>query len=635
MSAGGYKEISDYGIIGNLRSIALVGRDGSIDWCCFPHLDSDACFGALLDNELGGHFSVKLKNGLLGIQRYTESTNVLKTVLSGESGELVITDFMPLKGNIYTPGKSESKSEIIRILECRGSRAEVFLEWAPRFNYAKSKTTIEQGSNGWIARGSGGYLMSLAGVGEGEKSTSTNNGYVKATLRIDGGQKRVMVCRWQSDDTNIDREEEFRKLYETEMVWKEWANQQGIIENKDWTGKYFPAVIRSELVLKLLTHSDTGAIAAAATTSLPETLGGVRNWDYRYTWIRDAAMTSQALVSVGHTYEALQLMEWMEKVSEIRSEKDFNLQIMYGIHGQTELGESVLEHLRGYKDSRPVHIGNGAASQLQLETHGELLNIAYELSRRGETLSPYTLEFLGKTADFVAENWNRPDHGIWEIRGPMRHYTYSKVMCRVALQRAVHLASNYGLNGRAKRWVLAMERIDKDILEKGYDPAVGAFVQSYESKHLDASNLRIALMEFLGPDHYMIQNTINKTLQELTENGLVYRYLCDDGLPGKEGAFVICTSWLIDNLSISGRIEEATEMFESLLNRANHLGLFSEQIDPSSGEFLGNFPQAFSHIGLINSAVYLAYGQGRSTPEHHPIGTKMHRKLQSGNQRKL
>jgi GH15 family glucan-1,4-alpha-glucosidase len=408
-------------------------------------------------------------------------------------------------------------------------------------------------------------------------------------------------------------------------TWRDWVRQGDAERRHEWAGGLRPQLARSELALKLLIHADTGAIAAAPTTSLPETIGGVRNWDYRFTWIRDASLTAQALMTLGHHQEATEFLLWVEHVSEARASRDSGIQIMYGLRGESELPEAELPHLEGYRGSRPVRIGNAAHSQLQLDIYGELLDSAYELARRGVELDGSLPGFLQAVADRAAGAWHRTDSGIWEVRGEPRHFVYSKLMAWVALDRASHLADRHSLPGDAARWRQERDRLRDDVLERGYNPEVGAFVQSYGSTELDAANLLIPLHELLPFDDPRVQGTIDRTLEQLTENGLVYRYRADDGLPGKEGTFGLCTYWLVDALALSGRLDEAWEIFEGMTGRANDLGLFAEQIDAESGEFLGNFPQAFTHVGLINSALYLAYAEGRQIPEPAPIGTPEHR----------
>lgn len=620
----GYKPISDYAAIGNLRSVALVGRDGSIDWCCFPHMDRGSVFAALLDHRRGGRFRISAPEGETQIQQYVSDSNVVKTTFRGGAGRLTVTDFMPLEGDIHDCGKSSAPPEIHRILGCEREGIEVEVEWSPRFDYGRAATSIERVDHGWVARG-GEDLLSLAGMEEGEIADEGHGPVLRARFRMKKGEQRTLITRWGTAETGVSLEDSVETMRSTVEIWQEWAHREGIVHSHEWAGEWLPLIIRSALACKLLTHADTGAIAAAPTTSLPETIGGVRNWDYRFTWVRDASLTAQALISIGHSTEAVEFLHWLERVSAAGSE-DWNPRIMFGLHGEHEMPEEELKHLEGYRGSRPVNVGNGAADQFQLEVYGEFLNMGYELLRRGEKLEPEIMDFLHKSADYLHEVWEKPDQGIWEVRGEAQHFVYSKVMAWAGLDRAIHLAEGYGLEGDVEKWREAREKIRKTVLEQGYDKEIGAFVQAFGSKDLDAANLRIPLLEFLPFDDPRIQGTIDRTLEELTENGMVYRYLNDDGLPGKEGTFGLCTFWLVDVLALSNRLDEAEEIYEKMIAHVNHVGLLSEQIDAKTGEFLGNFPQAFTHIGLINSALYLAYAKGRPIPEPMPIGTPEHKK---------
>jgi GH15 family glucan-1,4-alpha-glucosidase len=625
MQKNGYKPISDYAVIGNLRTAALVGTDGSIDWCCFPYLDRTSVFAALLDAGRGGRFRVSVPGAGSGRQWYVEETNILKTEFSGDAGTLVVTDLMPLSGDIEGRAGSFAPPQLYRILECSRGSVEVAVEWSPRFDYSRGTTGVSQIPGGWLAT-DGRDDMTLFGLeGAGEIERTEGGHTLQAGIPMREGDRRVLIARWGTEDLTYapDGAEAVEK--QTREIWRAWAHRSGAAHAEEWAGDLLQLLVRSELVLKLLTNTATGAIAAAPTTSLPEDIGGVRNWDYRFSWIRDSAMTAQALIALGHETEAIDLLAWMERVSEMHAEEGPGLRLMYSIHGWTDLEEEELPHFEGYRGSRPVRIGNEAATQLQLEIYGELLNTAYELVRRGYELPKKEMAFLTRVADEACSLWRERDHGIWEIRGEQRHYVYSKVMLWVALDRAVHLAGRYGLEGDKKRWAWGASAIKREILEEGYDAEVGAFVQSYGSKDLDAANLRIPLLEFLPFDDERVQSTIDRTMEELMENGLVYRYRMDDGLPGEEGAFGLCTFWLIDCLALSGRISEARPLFERMINHANHAGLYPEQFDPETGEFLGNFPQAFTHIGLVNSALYLAYAEGKPIPGHSLIGTPEHR----------
>lgn len=621
---GGYKPIADYAVIGNLRSAALVCRDGSIDWCCFPQLDSPSVFAALLDAKRGGRFAVRPVNGERGGQRYVGDSNVLATRFDQPGSRLTVTDFMPLRGDLRRRGGTEAASAIHRVLECEGAAMDVEIEWSPRFDYARGETRLERVEGGWLASG-GGLELSLGGVEEARVAEDGHGATLLARLRLRPGDRRAVVTRWGSRRTDCDPDASLRVMNATRQAWEAWARQDGLVDKRGWAGQWQALVTRSALLFKLLTHADTGAIAAAPTTSLPEHVGGVRNWDYRYAWLRDSSMIAQAMTAIGHEEEAIDLLEWFEEVSKGRLDKGLRLQIMCGLRGEAELDEFELPHLEGYRGSRPVNIGNGAATQFQLETYGELLQTAYELARRGHRLKPDVQEFLRRVADHVVEAWERPDHGIWEMRCEPRHFVYSKAMAWAALDRAAILSERHAFPGDAAAWREARKSIRDQVLRDGVARDLGGFAQSYGSLELDAANLRLPILELLPASDPRIQRTIDLVLERLTHDGLVYRYLAEDGLPGKEGAFGLCSFWLVDALALSGRIDEAGRIFEQMAGRANHVGLFPEQFDPFTGEFLGNFPQAFTHIGLINSALYLAWAEGREAPEHAPLGTPEHR----------
>jgi GH15 family glucan-1,4-alpha-glucosidase len=628
MSTKRYKPIADYGIIGNLRTVALIARDGSIDWCCLPKLDSPSVFAAILDADRGGSFKICPVGGGTGTQEYIEETNVLRTRFESEGVSLVLTDFMPLQGNINGRDGSEAPPEIHRILECSGGPVDVEVHWSPRFDYARGTTGLERSTSGWVAR-AGSDVLVLGGLDDAAEQEGEHGPSLRARLRIEPGEQKAFVLRWGTEDGGVDLDESLLALEVTMKTWNDWAHREGLVEKRVWAGERSHMVTRSALVFKLMTIADTGSIAAAPTTSLPEEIGGVRNWDYRYAWIRDAGMTAQALISIGHEAEAMDLLVWFEEVSKSCTECGRELQIMYGLHGEMDLEEQELEHLEGYRGSRPVNIGNGAYDQFQLEVYGELVSTAYELARRGHEMTPDIASFMAWVADHVVEVWERPDKGIWEVRGGQQHFVYSKVMAWAALDRAVLLSEQYGLTGDVDRWRTERERIREQVLEQGFNRELNAFVQAYGSREMDAANLRIALVEFLPATDPRIQGTIDGIMKELMSGCLVWRYHADDGLPGGEGAFGLCTFWLVDVLALSGRLDEAKEIFDTMADYANHLGLFPEQIDPEKGEFLGNFPQAFTHIGLINSALYLGYAEGRDVPEHDPVGTPGHREKRS------
>ncbi|WP_414468678.1 glycoside hydrolase family 15 protein [Methanobacterium sp. ACI-7] len=623
MNCEHYKPIGDYGAIGNLRTVALVGRDGSIDWCCFPVVDRSSIFAAILDIKRGGRFKISVPDAGIGFQYYIKDTNILKTKFKIGGGELTVTDFMPLWGDINKCGGSNAPTEIHRVLECSGDTMDVEVEWSPRFDYARSSTEIKELEDGWIAT-DGNDKLSMCNISNASVVDMDNGPALHAYFQIEDGDTKVLITRWNSENVSGRLDNSTKLMKRTVNTWRDWAHEEPSINAHKWAAEWFPFLIRSKLALKMMIHDDTGAMMAAPTASLPEVIGDALNCDYRYTWVRDASLVGQALISTGHMKEAVDMFNWVEKVSKEHFEKGEGLKIMYGLHGEIELEEGILEHLEGYKRSKPVHIGNGAASQLQHGIYGELLNTAYELVRRDVELEPEIMEFLSKVTDQACEVWKKKDSGIWEERKSLRHYTYSKVMIWVALDRAIHLVNQYDFPGDIEKWEKSRAEVREAILKHGYDEELGSFVRAFGGKELDAANLRIPLLEFLPFNDERVQGTINKTLEHLTKNQLVYRYLKEEGPHSKEGTFILCTFWLVDALAISGRIKEARDIFENIVNHTNHVGLLSEMIDADTGELLGNFPQAFSHIGMINSMVYLAYAEGKAVPVA-PIGTSEHR----------
>jgi GH15 family glucan-1,4-alpha-glucosidase len=625
---GAYQPIEDYGVIGNLRTVALVGRDGSIDWCCLPELDNSSVFAALLDHQKGGRFRVSATRTQTGSQRYLASTNVLETRFEDEKGRLCLTDFMPLYSSIVDPTPLETSPTLYRLLHCKTGEVEVEVEWSPRFNYARAEVRMEQTKSGFLAR-AGEEAMVLRGLpaNAGEIRDDGPGPVLQARFPLRQGERLALTAQYGAEQVNGGLQEGLDALEGTAAAWREWAHSCEGPERCVFAGPYHEQAVRSALVLKLLTHPDTGAIAAAPTTSLPEEIGGVRNWDYRYAWIRDSAFTAQALFSLGHRTAARDFLAFAQRAAMEGGEALLDLQIMYGLHGETDLSEQTLSHLEGYRGSSPVRIGNGAAKQRQLDIYGELMSAAYELVRLGGAPQPSLMDFLSALADRACEVWREPDSGIWEVRGGPRHFVYSKVMVWVALDRALTMAQRYGLKGNVERWHREREAVRQAILTEGFDEDLGAFVQSFGSKILDASNLLIPVVEFLPFDDPRVQGTLDRTLEQLTENGVVHRYLTehtDDGLPGSEGAFGLTTFWLVNALALSGRYDEAHELFDGMVGRANHLGLYAEEFEPHTGGFLGNFPQGFSHIGFINSALYLSRAAGAKQSTPAPIGSKAH-----------
>lgn len=627
MRSDGYLPIEDYAVIGNLRSAALVGRDGSIDWCPLPSLESASVFAAVLDHGRGGRFRVAVQPDQMGTQEYVSHTNVLETTFVDDGGaRLTVTDCMPLTGVLDGVGSSTGEPAIHRLLRAEGGDVEVVVEWSPRFQYGNGRPQIMQIDGGFLAW-AGNDSLTLSGVHEDEVRLAQDDGAatLHARFTLAAGQRRALVSAWGAKPAPAGLENTLNVIDAAVDSWQTWVHKAEVAGSRAWAAPHEELIIRAELVLKLLTHCDTGAIAAAATTSLPEDIGGVRNWDYRYSWIRDAALAAQALHALGHDAEAHAFVEWAERVARDHRREDRALQIVYGFHGETAIGEEELPNLEGYRRSAPVRTGNGAVTQLQLDIYGELISVVYELLRVGQKVSDKVLEFLPILADDACQQWRERDFGLWELRNGPFHFVYSKVMVWMALDRAVTLAEQGIITGDIETWRAAGEEIREEVLEQGFDADVGSFRQSYERDALDASNLLLPLLEFLPFDDPRVQSTIDATVEGLTENGLLHRYHADDGVAGSEGAFGLCNFWLVDVLAMSGRVKEARALFERMVSHSNHVGLYSEEIDPATGAFLGNFPQAFTHIGLINSALYLAYAEGRESPVPDPIGSEEHR----------
>jgi GH15 family glucan-1,4-alpha-glucosidase len=590
--------LSDYGLIGDMRTAALVGLDGAIDWCCLPRFDSGSVFAAILDPERGGTWAIRPALDWTSTQRYLPRTNILETTFRTAGGVAVLTDFMPVDED----GRPSSPHpEIHRQLRCTRGRVPLQITFMPRFEYGARTTRLEQLRNGLFATDRTDQVLTLSSSKPCdwiiEQSTATSR------FTVEKGDDRWLVLRYDDDDIHpADRYESARKLDITAAFWARWA--AGV----RYSGPFRGMVKRSALALKLLTHAETGAIIAAPTTSLPETIGGVRNWDYRFVWLRDAAFTLAALDAVGHRREADAFMRFLKKVC--RHEGGGHLQIMYGIDGRRDLVERQLDHLAGYMGSRPVRVGNGAVGQLQLDVYGEVLETA-DIWRRNFEMTEGTWRVLRGLVDWVSRNWQLPDSSIWEVRGEVRHYVFSKVMSWVAMDRGVRMAEELGLDGNTAEWRVQRDALHAEILERGWSERHQSFTQAYDHDALDAAALAIPMVRFLPWNHPQVISTVQAVARELTsaDGELVYRYRHPDGLEGEEGAFSICTFWLAQALTMIGERERAERVFRRMLRHANHVGLYSEEIDPQSGAFLGNFPQAFTHIALINCAAALARTQ--------------------------
>lgn len=592
--ASGYAPISDYALIGNLRTCALVSTAGSIDWACFPRFDSPSAFAAILDERQGGRFRIAPAGACRVTRRYLPDTAVLETTFETETGTIELTDFMPVRG-VEAFGAA-AFPEILRRVRCTKGSVAVVAQFEPRFDYAGATTRLRPRKGGVLATDGVDEVLALACAATFVIDTGTASARAEFVLRE--GETRWCALRY--DDDEVRDGEHYaceERLEETTRFWQEWTR------TLTYTGPARDVVIRSAITLKLLAHYESGGVIAAATTSLPEALGAGRNWDYRYVWLRDAAFTIRALHSLGQKDEAKRFMRWLKRAAR---KSDSDLQIMYGVGGETWLEERELAHLDGYAASRPVRIGNGAYTQTQLDVYGEVLEAAY-LWYAERRPSEGTWELLTRLADWVAANWGRKDHGIWEHRTEPEAYVFSRVMCWTALDRAIRLADRHELPAPGRQlWAGERDRIRDEVLRHGYSERVQSFTQHYRTDATDAANLLIGWAGFVGADDPRMLGTIAAVQRELVDpaTGLVHRYRNDDGLEGEEGTFPICTLWLADALIRAGRRDEGRALFESVVARLNDVGLMSEEI-AADGTFLGNFPQAYTHIALINTALLL------------------------------
>ncbi|MDR4462905.1 MAG: glycoside hydrolase family 15 protein [Nitrospira sp.] len=602
-----YKPIGDYGVIGDLHTVALVGKDGSIDWCCFPHFDSPSLFGALLDDRRGGRFRIAPPDDGKRQQLYLPETNVLLTRFLHHDGVGEVTDFMPIEGD--EPGVHATRHQIIRMVKVVRGKIRFRLECHPAFNFGRDDHGVTVRQAGAIFRSASLVIGLVSAV-----PLTASQGGVEAEFVLEEGQQITFVLvqlESESSESVLDVPQTAETaLHETVAYWRRWLSQCR------YTGRWREMVQRSALTLKLLTYAPTGAIVAAPTTSLPESLGGERNWDYRYTWIRDAAFTLYALLRLGFSKEAGRFMQWLEARCHDLN-RDCSLQVLYGIDGRRITQEDILSHWEGYQGSSPVRVGNGAASQRQLDMYGALMDAAYLYNKHGSPISYDSWMGLTRLLDYVCANWDKPDEGIWEVRGGQRQFVYSKVMCWVALDRGIRLADKRGFPADRAKWIDVRDRIYRDVMRCGWDHERRSFVQAYGSHALDASALILPLVFFLSPTDPRMQSTIERIQSGLASDALVFRYLqnegAPDGLSGEEGTFTLCSFWLVEALTRAGRLEEARLIFEKILSYANHLGLYAEELSVT-GEHLGNFPQAFAHIGLISAAYNLDRALGSSRP---------------------
>jgi len=582
--------IEDYGLIGDLESAALVGRDGSIDWLCWPRFDSEACFAALLGTAEHGRWRIAPEGGIRKVSRtYRGNTLILETLFETADGAVRLVDFMPIKGG---------NSDVVRLVVGDRGQVDMQMELVIRFGYGRATP--------WVTRLDGGGLSAVAGPdmvvlrtpaplrGEDMRTVSR--------FRVTQGETVPFVLTYgpsyRPAPKPVDPQQALRT---TERWWNEWSSQSKI------SGEAADAVMRSLITLKALTFAPTGGIVAAPTTSLPEQLGGVRNWDYRFCWVRDATLTLLALMDAGFFDEAQAWRDWLLRaVAGSPSE----MQIMYGIAGERRLDEWQVGWLPGYEGATPVRVGNAAHAQVQLDVYGELMDALHHARKGGLAGNESAWALQHALMEHLESVWQEPDGGIWEVRGPPQHFTYSKVMAWVAVDRAIKAADAFGMEGPVDRWRTLRARMHAEICRRAVDPERGCFVQAYGSRNLDASLLLIPQLGFLPVDDPRVGATIRAVEQGLLHDGFVLRYQtgsADDGLPPGEGAFLACSFWLADAYVLSGRLDEARTLFRRLLALRNDLGLLAEEYDPRAGRLVGNFPQAFSHIALINSALNLTH----------------------------
>jgi GH15 family glucan-1,4-alpha-glucosidase len=584
--------IEDYALIGDCHTAALVSRDGSIDWLCLPRFDSGACFAALLGGPEHGRWLITPHGDVTSVRRhYRDGTLVLETDYETADGAVTVIDCMPVRASV---------PDLVRVVEGKRGSVRMKMELTIRFDYGSIVP--------WVKRVTGG-LSAVAGPDHLQLITQTplhgEDLTTHADFTVSAGQRETFTLIWHPSHEEVPAPmDPLWVVLETERWWREWSGRC------TYHGPYRAQVVRSLITLKALTYAPTGGIVAAPTTSLPEQLGGVRNWDYRYCWLRDATFTLLAFMNTGYIDEARQWRAWLLRAVAGRPAET---QIMYGLAGERRLTELQLDWLPGYEGARPVRVGNAASSQFQLDVYGEVLDALYHARLSGLEGFPDAWTTGRALVDFVESAWRRPDEGIWEVRGPRRHFTHSKVMAWVALDRGVKAAERFQFDAPLDRWTASRDAIHAQVCKEGFNTELNSFVQSYGSTELDASLLMIPLVGFLPPNDPRVLGTTAAVERTLQTDGFVARYLTHesvDGLPAGEGTFLPCTFWMADNLHLQGREAEARKVFERLLGLCNDVGLISEEYDVATGRLLGNFPQAFTHVGLVNTALNLSAGPG-------------------------
>jgi GH15 family glucan-1,4-alpha-glucosidase len=590
------RPIADYALLSDCRTAALVSRDGSVDWLCFPRFDSPSVFGRLLDED-AGHFRIGVEGASTGSRRYLDGTMVLETTTKTDHGTVVLVDALALGGDREHELGAHAPGVLLRRATCVAGEVTLAVELAPRPEYGIVQPLLIPTDEGIAVRG-GPVVLCLSG----DRFEVESDGAVRGRVQLRAGETAsfALSLATTSDDSPaaLDPKAIAAGIDDTVEAWRSWSAQ-----HQRYEGPYRDEVHASGRLLQALTYFPTGAIVAAATTSLPEVLGGERNWDYRFTWIRDASMTLEALWVAACPDEASKFLDFIASAAMTRLRRTSRLQIMFGIGGEHDLTERDLGHLAGYAGSRPVRIGNAAWRQRQFDVFGELLAAVYRLRDYMGDIDPTTRAFLVEVADAAMACSDELDQGIWEVRGPPRHFLHSKLMSWVALDRAILLAALLGAEARVARWTEARDAMKRDLLARGYNAREGAFTQTMNGRDLDASSLLVPIVGLLPPDDPRVLSTIDAVESRLMDaRGLVHRYRTSDGLSGREGAFLLCTFWLAQAEALAGRVDRARAVFERAAAYANDVGLLSEEVDVATGALLGNFPQAFSHIGLVNAA---------------------------------
>lgn len=617
--------IADHGIIGDLQTAALIDTQGTVDWFCAPRFDSPSVFASLLDAERGGHLRIA-PDGVDYVtkQLYLPGTPILLTRFMSTDGVGEVVDFMPIAGQAAT-----DRHRLVRMIRVVRGHMRFRFDCEPRMNYGRDTVEVAFSGEGATFRSPTLTLninpsrkdRQLIQPGDLQR---TENGLRAFADLVAGDVGGMMLETAPDGPPRVLAPGELTRLYdETRAFWRHW------IGRSQYQGRWREMVERAAMTLKLMTYAPTGALVAAPTASLPEQLGGERNWDYRFTWIRDASFSVYALLGLGFTDEAQAYLRWLNDRVRDNAGKGTPLQIMYRVDGSPDLDEEILEHLSGYRDSRPVRIGNGAADQLQLDIYGEALDSVYLADSHELGIGHGAWTHLKGIVDWLCDNWDRPDEGIWETRGGQQDFVYGRLMSWVAFDRAIRLAQNRGRPAKLDRWIAQRDAVYNQIMDRGFHPKRDAFVQHYDTDVLDASLLYMPLVGFISPSDPMWQSTLRAMDTELVSDSLVYRYdpaASPDGLRGAEGTFTICSFWYVDALARSGRLEDARLTFEKMLTYSNHLGLYSEEIAPT-GEQIGNFPQAFSHLSLISAAMNLDFQLDHGAGWVEPVlshGTSAH-----------